>query len=237
MVSLTASYTYLPRVTPESLTSLATFGMQFFWGVFLSDLQNNEAAAALLNERRRLCRLLSAALLVFGFTIASFPEGHPEWMPWSQAQKNFMTPILPRRPDYPRFATGIGLEFITLGLHFNPWLRDLLATRPLLWLGKQSFAVYLLHGPLIRTVLIWMLYGTTMPPNVKNKEGKIVPGRLRFPGTAKLGWSLLIWIPMNYGAAMLWTGYVDPWCARMTERLVGRIMQEPEEKAPATLPR
>lgn len=211
--------------------------MQFFWGVLLSDIQNNETASAFLLERRRLCRILSTGLLVVGFAIASFPEGHPEWMPWSQAEKDFLTPILPRRPDYPRFSSGIGLEFITLGLHFNPWLRDMLATRPLLWLGKQSFAVYLLHGPLIRTILIWMLYGTKMPNPVKNKEGKIVPGRLRFPGMSKLGWSLIIWIPLNYGAAMLWTTYVDPWCARVTEKLVGRIMQEQDEKVSSTLPR
>ncbi len=37
--------------------------MQFFWGVFLADLQNHPAANRFIAERVRLCRLLSLTLL------------------------------------------------------------------------------------------------------------------------------------------------------------------------------
>lgn len=205
--------------------------MQFFWGVLLSDLQSNDASTAFLTNHRRLSRLLSGTLLLLGLTLASYPESHPDWTPWSHLQQRLLTRILPSNPDIPRFATGIGLSLITLGLHLAPRLRDALSAPPLLWLGRHSFAVYLLHGPLMRTVLVWMVYGVDVPGSVRDDRGEMVPGpRLKFPGSAALAWSLLVWIPLNYGAAVLWTGYVDPWCARVTERLVGRVVLELDEK-------
>lgn len=204
--------------------------MQFFWGILLAELQHYEPAIRFQTLRPRLCRLISVLCLFIGLTIASYPEGHPEWMTWSKIEHAILVPILPRDPDFPRFASGIGLEFISLGIHFSPCIRDLLSGRYLLWLGKQSFAVYLLHGPLLRTVLCWMLYGISMPPDVVNDKGEKVPGTLRFPGGWHLLLALLFWMPLNYGIAALWTTYVDPWCARMTERLVGYVTIDVNEK-------
>ncbi|RKU43111.1 hypothetical protein DL546_004771 [Coniochaeta pulveracea] len=215
----------------------SAFGMQFFWGVLLADLQNHDAANAFLNERRRLCRILSFVLLFFGLAIASYPEDRAEWMAWSRLEHAFLVPILPEDPDFPRFASGIGLELIALGLHFSPWLRDLLSNRYFLWLGKQSFAVYLLHGPLLRWILVWVLYGVSLPADVKNDKDEWVPGpALPFPGRARYVISLMVWIPLNYGIAVLWTTYVDPWCARMTERLVNHVVLKKNEKGQQMLP-
>lgn len=223
--------THYGTVANLSTLPSAAFGMQFFWGVLLADLQNNESANAFVTERRRLCRLLSTVLLLLGLAIASFPEGHAEWMTWSRVELAILKPILPHDPDFPRFASGIGLELITLGLHFSPWLRDLLSSRSLLWFGKQSFAVYLLHGPLLRWILVWMLYGVSLPADVTNEKGETVPGpALPFPGRGRYVAALAFWIPLNYGVALLWTTYVDPWCARMTERLVGHVLLKRNEK-------
>jgi peptidoglycan/LPS O-acetylase OafA/YrhL len=211
--------------------------MQFFWGVLLADLQNNAAANAFLAERRRLCRILSTILLFLGLTIASFPEDHPEWAAWSSLELSILQPILPHDPDFPRFASGIGLDLVALGLHLSPWLRDALSGRYLLWLGRQSFAVYLLHGPLLRWILVWLLYGVRVPADVMDDEtGGMVQGpALPFPGRMRYGAALAVWIPLNYAVAVLWTVYVDPWCARMTERLVGHVLLKGEEKR-AVLP-
>ncbi|KAH8888501.1 hypothetical protein GQ53DRAFT_748901 [Thozetella sp. PMI_491] len=215
------------------LASDAQLGVQFFFGVFMADLQNNESAAAFLVERRRLCRILSATLLFFGLIFMSYPEENIEWASWSRALHAVVIPMVPDGANVPRFATALGLGMVVLGLHFSPWSRNILSNRYLLWFGKQSFAVYLLHGLLLRTVLCWMLYGFHIPPDVQNEKGEWVHGpALQFPGTTYFFVCLLLWIPLNYGAAHLWTTYIDPWCARITERFASHVITDNMEKAP-----
>ncbi|KAI0475470.1 acyltransferase family-domain-containing protein [Xylariaceae sp. FL0804] len=210
----------------------STFGMQFFWGVFLCDVQNSPEATDWLVNWPKTSRVLAAIFLTLGLYVASYPEGHPEWAVWSEQQHRVLAAITPAHAELPRYASGIGLQLITLGLHFGPLLRDVLSSKYLLWLGKQSFAVYLLHGPLLRSVLCWMVYGIYLPPPIEDGEtGQLIQGKLVFEHGWRLMLSLPFWIPLNYGAAMLWTGYVDPWCATLTEKIVGYIMLDREEKA------
>jgi peptidoglycan/LPS O-acetylase OafA/YrhL len=204
--------------------------MQFFWGTFICHLQHYPPALAVLTKHPRASRLLALLFLVMGLTIASYPEQHPEWQPWSAALHNFLEPILPRNPDFPRFSSGFGLELVVVSLYFSPTLRDILSSRALLWLGKQSFAVYLLHGSMLRIVLCWMLYGAHLPPDTVNEKGEKVRGQLRYPGNWYLLACLPFWLPMVYAVAVLWTRYVDPVCARLTQSLVGRIELDRDEK-------
>ena len=213
--------------------------MQFFWGVLLCDLQQHPPAIEWVARHPRRSRVLSALLVFLGLTIASYPEQRPEWQPWSMALHRILVPILPKNPDFPRFSSAFGLELISLGIHFSPWLRDLLSGRYLLWLGRQSFAVYLLHGSMLRIVLAWMLYGVRMPEDTTNAKGEVVRGVLHYPGHPFLALCMLVWIPMVYGVAVLWTRYVDPWAARVTEQLINRVKLDATEKAllPATVKR
>lgn len=209
---------------------VAAFGMQFFWGVFLCDLQNYPAANDFMANRPRLCKVLAIFFLTIGAFIASYPEGHPEWQSWSAWLFRALVRILPKDPDFPRFGSGIGLEFITLGIHFSPFLKDILSSKYLLWLGKQSFAVYLLHGPLLRWLLCWMVYGPHLPADVINDNGEMMPGQLHFPGMWTLLLWLPVWLPLNYAVANLWTTYVDPWCAQLTEQIVTHVKETYGEK-------
>ncbi|KAI3334571.1 acyltransferase family-domain-containing protein [Ustulina deusta] len=208
----------------------AAFGMQFFWGVFMCDVQNHPSANEFLVRRPRISRVLAIIFLTLGLYVASYPEGHPEWSTWSRWQYNVLVHIVPKGGEIPRYGSGIGLQLITLGLHFMPAIREFLSSKYLLWLGKQSFAVYLLHGPLLRSVLCWMVYGIYVPPDITNESGEVLHGKLMFPGYTRLLISLPFWIPLNYGAAMLWTGYVDPWCANLTQRIVSYIKLPQDEK-------
>lgn len=204
--------------------------MQFFWGVFLCDVQNHPAANDFLVQRPKTSKILAVVFLILGLYVASYPEGHADWVTWSRWQYEVLRHITPKNAEIPRFASGIGLQLITIGLHFSPALRDLLSSKPLLWLGKQSFAVYLLHGPLLRSVLCWMVYGIYVPPDITNEAGELLHGKLMFPGGLRLLLTLPFWIPLNYGAAMLWTTYVDPYCANLTEKIVKYAMLERDEK-------
>lgn len=213
----------------------AAFGMQFFWGAFIADLQNHPSTSQFISDRPRLSKILSAAFVFIGLTFASFPEGHAEWMTWSRILLDFMRPILPENPDFPRFASGIGLEFIALGVLLSPPLQRLLSGRYLLFLGRMSFAVYLLHGPLMKTTLVWMLYGVVVPPDHENDKGEMEMTRLKYPGNLALIMWQFIWLPMLYCVANFWMAYVDPWCERVTNRLVEYVTLDASEK-PSILP-
>lgn len=187
-------------------------------------------------NRPRVSKMLAIFFLVIGCFLASYPEGRSEWQSWSAWQHRLLVQILPKDPDFPRFASGLGLELITLGIHFSPFLKDVLSGKYLLWLGKQSFAVYLLHGPLLRWVLCWMVYGPRMPADGVNDVGETVPGKLIYPGGYKLMIWLPFWIPLNYGLALLWTTHVDPWCAQLTEQVVSHVKESYDEKPGILLP-
>lgn len=210
--------------------------MQFFFGIFLAELQNHPAGNQFLVDHSRLCRFLSPFFLILGMLVASYPEAHPEWVTWSRAIYNVFMVILPYNPDFPRFGTGLGLQLIAIGLHFSPSTRSVLSNRAFLWLGKQSFAVYLLHGPLLRSVLAWMMFGFTTLPDTKDDKGETVQHHIPFPGYKHLFLVLPIWIPMTYAAAVAWTTYIDPWCATVTERMVNYVMRADHEKLETLLP-
>lgn len=204
--------------------------MQFFWGTLIADLQNSDTLAALLTRRPRPSAIASGILVFLGLTFASFPEGHPEWMTWSRLLRDLMAPMLPAFADYPRFASGIGLELATLGIVLSPLLQRALSSRYLLFLGRMSFAVYLLHGPLLKTTLVWMLYGVRTLPDHADDKGDMVMTRLQYPGNVSLVAWQIVWLPLLYGIAYLWMAYVDSWCERMTNKLVEYVKLDASEK-------
>jgi peptidoglycan/LPS O-acetylase OafA/YrhL len=199
------------------------FGMQFFFGAFMADLQNLEPGTftqAQCLSSRRLRNVMSVFFLIVGLFIASLPDDHLEWQPWSLGLRNFLAAILPAHPDFPRFSSGFGLDVIVIGLHLSPRARNILSNRFFLWLGRMSFAVYVLHNQILRSVLCWMIYGFRIPDEkektltLNNREILVV--------------YLPIYLALTYGSAHLWTRYVDSWCARASERMVAFIKEENE---------
>ncbi|RDL32573.1 uncharacterized protein BP5553_09029 [Venustampulla echinocandica] len=208
----------------------SAFGMQFFFGVFLSDISQNPTHIAWCQARKWPARVLAPVLISIGLILASYPEEKAEWMHWSLALKNLGAYIFPVNGEVPRFYTGLGLEFIALGIHFSSIMKNVLSNKYLLWFGKNSFAVYLIHGTLLRTLLVWMFFGTSLPPNVTREDGSVVGGPpLTICGSVRFFTLLPIWFVILYTTAHYWTKYVDPWCARITERGMRYIYEDHQE--------
>lgn len=203
----------------------AFFGMQFFFGAFMADLQNLDSGtfSSLQTQLSGALRgAISITFLVVGLFVASLPEDHFEWQPWSLALRDSLATILPKEPDFPRFSSGLGLDIIVLGLHFSPMSRNVLSNRFFRWLGSMSFAVYLLHNQILRSVLCWMVYGFTIP--AENEP------LLAVTSPAKFFIVIPVYIGLTYGSAYLWTTRVDSWCARVSEQLVNAVTEDTEEK-------
>lgn len=88
-------------------------------------------------------------------------------------------------------------------------------------MGKTSFAVYLIHPLFIRTILVWTLYGTLVPPQGYDQDGKPTgPIQMPFDGV-KCGNILAfpIFYAVLYLGASYWVRYVDHWCGLVMQRL------------------
>ncbi|KAF8860641.1 hypothetical protein BDZ45DRAFT_587984 [Acephala macrosclerotiorum] len=208
----------------------SAFGMQLFFGAFLSDLSQHPPHLAWCAARKWPARVLSPILCLIGLLLASYPEDKAQWMTWSRVMGQTSVYIFPADNETPRFYSGIGLIFFALGIHFSNAMKDVLSNKYLLWFGKNSFAVYLLHGTLLRTLLVWMYFGLKTPLDIIHEDGTIEPGPpLKICGRARWYFWLPIWFVILYYIANLWTKYVDPWCARVTEKLVKYVFEEPAE--------
>jgi len=75
-----------------------------------------------------------------------------------------------------------------------------------------------------------MLFGFVVPQDHADEEGNMVQTDFPRPSGVRLFLCLSFWFPLNYGAAVLWTTYVDSWCNRVTEKIVARIKEDKGEK-------
>jgi peptidoglycan/LPS O-acetylase OafA/YrhL len=207
------------------------FGMQFFFGAFLAELQNLDPSTFSKAQQimsGRIRGVVSTILIVLGVYIASLPDTHHDWQAWSLGLRHFLRHFLPENPDYGRYSSGIGLDMIGLAFHLSPLARTILSNRFFLFLGRMSFAVYLLHNQLLRSVLLWMVYGMSVPA-----EGE---PKLKFDNPIRLFMCIPVYLVLTYGGAFLWTTYVDAFAGRMAERAVGMIKEETNEKSAPLLP-
>ena len=179
-----------------------------------------------------LRRIGSTSVMALGLCICSFPEENPEWAPWSNAMQEFGHWAFPEGAELARFFPGLGVDLIILGVVFNSTAKNLLSSPTLCWMGMQSFAIYLLHAPLIRTVLAWILYGASEQPYLgKDDEGNDLP--LGWAPITK-PWIVFLAIPLFYAflyrVAQLWSRYVDVWSGQVTQVVEDWTFREEDEK-------
>ncbi|CAI7572287.1 unnamed protein product [Penicillium palitans] len=224
-----------------------TFQMQAIYGMFLSDLSYENGFKEFVERHSWGRKIVAGLLLCLGLLICSYPGEHPEWATWSTYMEQASHYIFPPKVNVGRRYSALGVDLIIFAIYISPSTKEFLSSRLLLWLGKQSFAVYLVHGTLLRTVLCWMLYGITGQPwdgDIVDEKGNPIYGEdgeplhphwipIRAPWVVAI--SIPTWIALVYFCATLWTGYVDPFCARMAQKLE-KWMFEESEQAPPQLP-
>ncbi|KAF4337246.1 hard surface induced 3 [Fusarium beomiforme] len=200
--------------------------MQFWWGVFMNDLHNSQLFLRVSRSKSRFIPCLGFFFVFTGLFIASYPESGIERATWSRWQDWILSGILPKDSEFPQFASAFGFNLLTIGGALIPEYRTLLSHPILLWLGRYSFAVYLLHGTLLRWLLCWMVYGPGLPSNVQIEEPGELLAKATYPGNPRLLVCLPFWLTVLYGSAALWTRYVDTRAERFTTQLIAYIQQQ-----------
>jgi peptidoglycan/LPS O-acetylase OafA/YrhL len=179
---------------------------------------------------------MAAALIFVGLYVGSVPERHWEWAEWSRNLHDFEAKILPEDPDFPRFSTGIGLAFIVIAIVIVPRLQKLLSSKYLLWLGRHSFAVYLLHMQVFKTVWTWLLYGISIKPDHLNDKGESEMTPLQYPGHPWMFATMVPVLALTYASAYYWALYVDPYCEKLVSRLMEYVKLDTSKEQTSYLP-
>ena len=99
-----------------------------------------------------------------------------------------------------------------------------------MWLGHHSFAVYLVHGTILRTVGMWIVYGISGEPwtpagtneDGSPKEQEWLPSR----GRGYITLAISVFIVLTYTAAWAWMRWVDSACARATAWLERKAFED-----------
>ncbi|KAJ1325515.1 acyltransferase family protein [Microdochium nivale] len=135
------------RLLVESLVMVHSFGHKrwdvalFIAGMIIAEL---EVLVQKPKEpsRRRLVNMALVATLLVGIFLTGFPRDHntktPGYM-WSED-------VWPYGAYRRRFWLGIGSILVVSPMAFLPSVQGLFLTRPVRYLGRISFALYLVHG-------------------------------------------------------------------------------------------
>jgi hypothetical protein len=203
----------------------------FLFGVFLCDIGSEADFREFVNSRPKQRRFVQWVLIILGLYIGSFPEGNIHWASWSRGIER-LSFLFPADNDPPKRFSAIAWHLIAIGFWLSPTLQTMFSNKLFMWLGRNSFAVYLTHGTLMRVLLVRFLYGWSAAAfSEEHPEGQDpiyhwVPRSQNW-----FVWTVAIplWFALLYLVAHMWTTYVDAWCAKAT-RWLEEVMFESEEE-------
>jgi peptidoglycan/LPS O-acetylase OafA/YrhL len=142
--------------------------------------------------------------------------------------------LFPKGAEVHSFWNIIGVLLLILGVILSSTVQRVLSHPILLWLGAQSFPIYLIHGPLLRSLLNWMLYAFTSPVlyEQKDEEGNVERTFARFP--LPTAWKFFLVLPVYYAVlfllAHLWTKKIESRCGMVTKWLEDTMCGVGEER-------
>jgi hypothetical protein len=143
--------------------------------------------------------------------------------------------LVPPGTDSPRRMSAILVQLCAVAIFLSPGLRETLSYRWLVWLGRHSFAVYLVHGTILRSVGMWIVYGITGEP--------WEPAGLKEDGTPKdqewihpkstmhIRIAVVVFVILTYTAAWAWVRYVDSTCLKATIWLEKKVFDDGDESS------
>ena len=103
------------------------------------------------------------------------------------------------------------------------------------WLGGLSHPLYLLHGPLMRSVLSWMVFGPVvvkegLPTPIQNQDGSWFLPVVSFPKTVVFVVVLPIFFAFLLYVVNVWNKKVEPLFGDATQAFEKMAFGDQEEK-------
>lgn len=147
--------------------------------------------------------------------------------------------ILPAGTELSRALPTVGGILVILGVVLGRPMQRLLSGSFLAWLGKISFALYLIHGTLLKSTLFWLIwlagyrekalssiYHTHVEIN-EESEVEVIQNppdmKIALPTRMELLCILPFWWITTLCICHLWTLYIDPKCAQISDWVESKI--------------
>lgn len=183
----------------------------------------------------KVSHILSPSSILTGLFLMSYPGGYPDAASWSRRMHAFGVRFLPGE-SVDRMYGSLGGIVLVFGIIISPHARWVLSQRPLEWLGKVSFAIYLLHGMLLRTIFAWVLHlGQSLTPFVQTGEDgrEFYVNRYPVPGFFQCAFATMVLAACLAVASQIWNLKLEPVFGKITTRLerVATGKSSPEVKS------
>ncbi len=172
-------------------------------------------------KRSCVAEAISIPFAIFGLYLCSFPNEYANFAPWSSQLLAIGNRIVPGT-DLGRFWPGLGAQLVAFAVLFSSQLRRWLSHPALLWLGKISFPIYLLHGPLMRSMLAWIVFGRAEyyeRRETNASQGVDVFQRLPLPPPYTFLFTIPVFACVLLAVAHLWALKVEPYFAWATKQM------------------
>ncbi|KKZ67273.1 hypothetical protein EMCG_07041 [[Emmonsia] crescens] len=197
-------------------------GINICSGILIAQLQASLGARA----TSTLPKPVPALIILLGLLISSFPQDNHHWTTWSFAMRRIMLSITPSSAEMyiGRYWVNVGCTILMIGIFFSRNARRVLTHPVFNFLGRCSFPVYLLHNTLLRTLLVWMVYGASAwSPDWKKVKEDGSPIQLRRAGMGTFLVAIPVFYVTLYAVAYFWMQKVDPQCARIVNWMRERM--------------
>jgi len=189
-------------------------GFNVYFGMFLAQVHTS-APTLTHTTATKLFRWAPFLFALLGLYLMSFPSEYAQDAPWSRNLDNIGRAIIPDTADISRFWAGLGAQLLCLSIHVSPELQHLLSSKTLGYLGSVSFSLYLLHGPLMRSVLACITFAPAVLTGAKLIDDIYYP----LPSSASFLFILPVFGVFLMMAVHLWSTIVEPIFAKWTKDL------------------
>lgn len=192
-------------------------------GMFIAELFYDQADAKPAAVSAGSCKALPVLVLLTGMIIAGYPEKNAEWCLWSDYLKILGAKIFFPGAELSRTWGSVGTTLMLLGMLYLPPLQASLSHPFLVWMGKVSFSIFLIHSFLVRSVFCWMLYGYSAPVETIGEDGTVHVGRLKPASGLNILIICCIFFPLLYLLGHLWAVHVESRCTELAQWLEDRM--------------
>lgn len=187
----------------------------------------NLALSSTKIHTRLFSRIGGLFFIFVGLIGMSYPREMPEKASWSFALREIGEVILPFNNEKYKPWVSLGCLIFIFGVSFSSFVQSTLSIAPMVWLGKMSFPIYLLHGTFVRSLFAWILFiGEDLAPSTRDQNVLKYP----LPSNIWIAFSVVCLLVPLLTCSHFWVEYLEPVFDKITLWLEGTMMNTKDQE-------